>query len=517
MVRHHSRVRVLYIVICGCSGFAMERETGAQTIELRPVNNGLSRPVDAPAIAGAVIVGNQISLTQGGVNIELEILASGWGNFVGGSPLFSAVARVNSNGYLGVNASPAHPGVDLTPLGWPSSPSQGAFQVTQLCSGSGRDCGNGQPGCNAGTEGVCITSSRFLLSCCDVTSSVDTTTLDFRFSTAVSSGGESDPGPGFNPAQFGYFGTLVLQVPTSTVSTYTIGFVDDPDQTKLCPADCANIAAPQRIPAVVRVANGSCCRFLFGLDWICTDDVTMEQCEALPSVGNPLFRSGKSCLAAGCINCEQQNHCGDNVSGTSIQDNRCTSNQCLLSNFQCLYTPTFDSQTMCCDPATGITSNLADSSTCTTDVCNVMNGQVSHIPNNGMPCDDFDPCTVQDSCNGTLCRGTPVSAISCASDADCSGQYCNLNNGSCVCADTCPSDPAKTEPGICGCGVPDEGDSDADSVLDCVDLCPGLDDHIFAPDCEPPIPTVSQWGFAITTLLLLVCGKHFFGARRFTT
>jgi hypothetical protein len=37
--------------------------------------------------------------------------------------------------------------------------------------------------------------------------------------------------------------------------------------------------------------------------------------------------------------------------------------------------------------------------------------------------------------------------------------------------DGCPDDPAKLEPGACGCGVP-ETDSDFDSVPDCIDNCP---------------------------------------------
>lgn len=37
--------------------------------------------------------------------------------------------------------------------------------------------------------------------------------------------------------------------------------------------------------------------------------------------------------------------------------------------------------------------------------------------------------------------------------------------------DTCPGDPDKDAPGICGCGVPDV-DSDGDGVADCLDLCP---------------------------------------------
>lgn len=37
--------------------------------------------------------------------------------------------------------------------------------------------------------------------------------------------------------------------------------------------------------------------------------------------------------------------------------------------------------------------------------------------------------------------------------------------------DNCPADPNKTEPGVCGCGVPDD-DTDGDGVPDCLDLCP---------------------------------------------
>ena len=37
--------------------------------------------------------------------------------------------------------------------------------------------------------------------------------------------------------------------------------------------------------------------------------------------------------------------------------------------------------------------------------------------------------------------------------------------------DKCPDDPNKTEPGICGCGVPDK-DTDGDGSLDCADKCP---------------------------------------------
>ncbi len=43
--------------------------------------------------------------------------------------------------------------------------------------------------------------------------------------------------------------------------------------------------------------------------------------------------------------------------------------------------------------------------------------------------------------------------------------------------DECDTDPTKTEPGQCGCGVPDT-DTDGDSIADCVDICPGADDLV---------------------------------------
>lgn len=71
-----------------------------------------------------------------------------------------------------------------------------------------------------------------------------------------------------------------------------------------------------------------------------------------------------------------------------------------------------------------------------------------------------------DSCN--------VTALATSVGADCSG--C-LRNGPCPPQDNCPSDPAKLEPGVCGCGVSDL-DSDGDGIADCQDTCAGHDDHV---------------------------------------
>ncbi len=45
-------------------------------------------------------------------------------------------------------------------------------------------------------------------------------------------------------------------------------------------------------------------------------------------------------------------------------------------------------------------------------------------------------------------------------------------DGTYDCNDACPDDPAKTAPGVCGCGAAD-ADSDADGIVDCIDNCPG--------------------------------------------
>jgi len=46
-----------------------------------------------------------------------------------------------------------------------------------------------------------------------------------------------------------------------------------------------------------------------------------------------------------------------------------------------------------------------------------------------------------------------------------------LAGGLDISEDLCPSDPAKTDPGVCGCGTPDT-DSDGDGTPDCNDGCP---------------------------------------------
>lgn len=54
-------------------------------------------------------------------------------------------------------------------------------------------------------------------------------------------------------------------------------------------------------------------------------------------------------------------------------------------------------------------------------------------------------------------------------------------------ADGCPADPAKSSPGVCGCGTPD-ADTDGDTVPDCLDVCPA--------GATPSTPTATAFRIA---------------------
>ncbi len=110
-------------------------------------------------------------------------------------------------------------------------------------------------------------------------------------------------------------------------------------------------------------------------------------------------------------------------------------------------------------------------------------------------CEDVEP-TDCDMMGGT--SGGPLT--DCGDDADNDGVWPQ-------CGDECPNNPAKTEPGICGCNAPDN-DTDADGVVDCIDGCP-FDSDKTAPglcgcgqeesNCAP-VPAVSGFGMLILSL-----------------
>ncbi|MHC4696062.1 MAG: hypothetical protein ACYTFA_04885 [Planctomycetota bacterium] len=126
----------------------------------------------------------------------------------------------------------------------------------------------------------------------------------------------------------------------------------------------------------------------------------------------------------------------------------------------------------------------------------------------------FESCDTGHDCNG---NGVPdecdILVADCNNNAipdDCEPD--GDSDGVIDVCDGCPDDPNKTAPGVCGCGVP-YTDADCDGVPDAEDQCPGMDDTLYAPDCEEAVPTMSQWGLVVMVLLLGVVGTIQFGHR----
>ena len=62
-----------------------------------------------------------------------------------------------------------------------------------------------------------------------------------------------------------------------------------------------------------------------------------------------------------------------------------------------------------------------------------------------------------------------------------------------ACNDACPDDPNKTDPGVCGCGVPDT-DTDNDGTPDCNDTCPNDPNKIAPGACGCGTPDTDTDG-----------------------
>ena len=74
----------------------------------------------------------------------------------------------------------------------------------------------------------------------------------------------------------------------------------------------------------------------------------------------------------------------------------------------------------------GMPRDCNDNNPCTADSCNTSTGICQHTGGSG-PCDDGDPCTLNDVCAGSGCNGTP---INCADSDPCTPDTCA--NGACV-------------------------------------------------------------------------------------
>lgn len=409
---------------------------GNPRAELRPVNNGLHRAVDAPVLGGASISGNQISLAAGGVNVEMELLVSEWGSAPNvGKNLGACQATINSAMYAGAVASPAQPGVDLNPLGndgtpTPAERAQGGFIVQSTCSGNGVDCTPGSPNPPCPMGQFCVPHPRWVVVANNPLAVLALVTLNYEYGAVAQSGSVANV-PAANAAANGYLGTLILQVPGMAATTYSVGFVNDSNFTFFNDQDGLLIPDPVIVPGEIRIITGSCCTNLGPGTSTCTDNVTAAQCNALPTSNARIFRAGVTCAAEECPACTNDTQCNDS--------NACTIDDCIEATFSCTNTPNYNTQTHCCDPADGVTTVIDDGDACTDDVCDLGTGQVAHNPLTGTACDDQLDCTVNDTCTDGACAGTDVNTIPCTTDADCPLGTCGTAvPGFCECSEETP-------------------------------------------------------------------------------
>ena len=135
----------------------------------------------------------------------------------------------------------------------------------------------------------------------------------------------------------------------------------------------------------------------------CTDDL----CDPEAGCSHPLN-------AAPCDDgnsCTDNDHCFQGVCKGAEKycddGNPCTANLCdPVSEMGCYFVNNSD---MCTD----------DGNQCTLDVCD--NGECQHKPSTGLPCNDENPCTINDTCNSGKCMG--------GAPADCDdGEQCTVDS-----------------------------------------------------------------------------------------
>jgi hypothetical protein len=188
--------------------------------------------------------------------------------------------------------------------------------------------------------------------------------------------------------------------------------------------------------------------------------------------------------------CVSDTDCVDPV--LDLPDDLCTQNLCVSGTCQNPSVPGFDPTIECCGKASGWISTIDDGDRCTVDYCtdDSFYGAV-HVPA-PLPCDDGNPCTVNDQCDGIHseadggCVGTDVNCITCVVDTDCplklNGHHyscgtqtaqkcfctlCSLNDlDSDGLFGRCDNCPALYNPG--------QADTDADQVGDACDNCPTI-------------------------------------------
>ena len=175
---------------------------------------------------------------------------------------------------------------------------------------------------------------------------------------------------------------------------------------------------------------------------------------------------GDSCQAGACVpgiplNCDDGELCTDdscdNVTGF------CT---VAYNNVDCDDGNVCTATDMCAggkcqgqDP-----TDCNDGNPCTDDPCDPLDGTCSNVANT-KPCDDGEPCTLQDQCKKEACK--PGNVAACDDNNPCSADFCELGVGTCTYTQlegTCDDEDKCTLNEVCM-----EGVCEAGSTITCTD------------------------------------------------
>ncbi len=444
-------VAVVLLFLCGHTVNA--RATGPE-FSWVPVDASVPYTTARPNATGE---DTEITLAAGtsGQIVEFEIRISGWGSAQGSPTLGTAQAVLDLAGLLGVNAVPPQPGLDLTLLHnqtWREGMGgfgfqDGAFMALKTCHDSllvdsllvcGSEPAMTWNACPAGSP-HCLDRGDFVFA--GHLSTHEPGTASPPVWGGVTTAGHCTPDDGVSSY---YLGTLVLNVPTDFVGTFTFGLDPAPDETFL--NDCSGSAIPDLdlTPGHVTLETGACCTTQPGGGTaICADGVFQEDCQDFADI----FLIGRACDDPGftCPSCAIDAHCSDSVFCNGVE---------------------------ICDQAIG-----------------------QCLPGSN-PCTSFEAC---DESAG-ICRA--------------GGVCCDYLEGRCtdqVLPQDCSSPKTFYADTLFCADLPDR---DGDGVPDCADLCAGLDDAIYAPECV--VPTLSAWGLLVLALLLLAAITIRFCHRRAT-
>lgn len=164
-----------------------------------------------------VLQGSHIIVPSGGTQVTLELLISGW------TPDLLRIyqGRILSSGYTSGSAG------SLTPVGWPGTPSLGAFIDTLRPDYTFAGVGS-IPG-------------------------VNTTTLDYEYGATTIGTDVADPGTAT------YAGTLILDTSVDAEGTFTVGLDSDPAQTYLLDDTSTPISPITLSSALITVADETLC------------------------------------------------------------------------------------------------------------------------------------------------------------------------------------------------------------------------------------------------------------------